>query len=219
VFFRLILAHLLADFVLQTRWIVKRKETASGLAIHISLVGLTMLVVAWDHLADWWPWLLIILVVHAATDWAKIRVEPRLHLPPIIPFLIDQAVHVLTIAAVVALAQPNGLSLTLDGTDPLWWIASVYLIATFAVSIALPLWLDPPSLMKRPPIARLTVIIAAGLALTLAWRGWALLIPVVGLVLYEIVARRVGRNPVTKTFPIEFWSALVLATSLGWGLT
>jgi hypothetical protein len=218
VFYRLILAHLLADFVLQTRWMVTRKRTVSGLAIHIGIVGLSMVLVMWDQLVAWWPWLLVILAVHAATDWTKLRLEPHLHLPPIVPFLLDQVVHVLTIALVVAVANPNGLSLVPSESDSLWWIASVYLIATFALSIALTLWLDPSSLMQRPPVARLTIIVAAALALTLAWRGWPILIPVVGLVLYEIVARRLGRKQVTKTFPIEFWSAVVVATSLGWVL-
>jgi hypothetical protein len=218
-FYRLILAHLIGDFVLQTRWLVLRKRTPSGLAVHVGIVGLAMLPVTWDRLANWWPWLLVILVVHAAADWAKIQLEPHLHLPPIVPFLVDQAVHVLTIAAVVALADPNGLGLDWNAAEPVWWIASVYLIATFAISIALPLWLDPPSLMRRPLVARLTIIIASALALTLAWLGWPILIPVVGLILYEIVARRLGRNPVTKTFPVEFWSAVVVAASLGWGLT
>lgn len=217
-FYRLILAHLLGDFVLQTRWLVERKRTAGGLAAHVGLVGLATLAVAWDRLEVWWPWLLLILAVHAVTDWAKIRLEPRLGLPPIIPFVVDQMVHVLTIAVVVALAEPEGLSLTPIAGEPVWWIASVYLIATFALSIALPLWLDPPSLMQRPPLARWTIILAAALALTLAWQGWPILIPVIGLILYEVVARRMGRNPTTRTFPIEFWSAVVVAASLGWGL-
>jgi len=217
-FYRLLLAHLLADFVLQTRWMVERKRSPGGLALHVGLVGLAALAVAWDRLAVWWPWLLLVVAAHAAIDWVKLRLEPRLRLPPIFPFLADQAAHLLTLAAVATLAEPNGLGLAPDHAEPLWWIASVYLAATFALSIALPLWLDPPSLMQRPPAARTITVVATALALTLAWRGWPLLIPVVGLVLYEAVARRLGRHPTTRTFPVEFWSALVVATSLGWGL-
>ena len=50
-FYRLVLAHLLGDFVLQTRWLVVRKHTPVGLAAHVGLVGLAMLAVAWDRLA------------------------------------------------------------------------------------------------------------------------------------------------------------------------
>lgn len=218
-FARLILAHLVGDFVLQTRWMVVRKRTPAGLAIHIGLVGLTMVLAAWDRLGVWWPWLLAILVVHGATDWAKVRLEPRLRVPPILPFLVDQMVHVLTIAAVVALAEAAGLGLARSEMEPVWWVASVYLIATFALSIALPLWLDPSSLMRRPPAARLTIIVASALVLTLAWRGWPILIPVVGLAIYQAAARRLVRTPATQTYAIEFWSAVVVAASLGWALT
>jgi len=89
---------------------------------------------------------------------------------------------------------------------------------TFGLSIALPLWLDPPSLMRRPPAARLTVMAASALVLTLAWQGWPALIPPAGLVLYHAVAQRAGRQPVMATFPVEFWAAVALSASLGWVL-
>jgi hypothetical protein len=122
----------------------------------------------------------------------------------------------LSIAVVIALADANGLSLL--EAEPLWLIACVFLAATFGLSIALPLWLDPYSLMERPATARLTLIAASALVLTLAWRGLAILIPVVGLGLYRGVARPLARRPATTTFPIEFWSAIAVAASLGWGL-
>lgn len=218
-FYRLILSHLVGDFVLQNRWLVVRKRTSVGLALHIGLVGLAMLPVTWDRLGAWWPWLLVILLVHSVSDWAKIRLEPRLSLPPILPFLADQAVHVSTIATVVLLADPGGAGLAWSAAEPIWWIASVYLIATYALSIALPLWLDPPSLMRRSLAPRLALILVSALVLTLAWRGQPMLIPVVGLGLYRGVACRLARAPATATFAIEFLSALVIAACLGWGLS
>jgi hypothetical protein len=217
-FSRLILAHLLGDFVLQTRWLVVRKRSPGGLAMHVGIVGVAMLLVAWDRLAVWWPWLLAILAAHAVTDWTKIHLEARLKLPPIVPFLADQAVHVLIIAAVAALAGASGLEMAWNETDPGWWIASAYIAATFGLSIALPLWLDPSSVMQRPLVARVTIIFTSAVVLTLAWLGWPILIPLVGLVLYQVAARPLARSPLTKTFGIEFWSAVVMAATLGWGL-
>ncbi len=217
-FYRLILAHLIGDFVLQNRWLVKRKRTPLGLAIHVSLVGLAMLPVTWGQLDRWWPWLCVILVVHALTDWGKIKLEPRLGWPPIVLFLIDQGVHLLALAGVVVLAQGGTFGLDWRESEPFWWIASAYLVATYLVSIALPLWLDPSSLMRRPLKSRVTLILISALVLTLAWRGLPLLIPMVGVALYQVVARRLARNPVTATFAIEFWSAVVLAACLGWSL-
>ncbi len=216
-FCRLILAHLVGDFILQTRWIVLRKRKLDGLALHVGLVGLAMLRVAWSRLGRWWPWLLIIMLVHGITDWAKMRLEPRLPLPPIVPFLADQALHVLTLAAVLDLSGDLGAGLPWE-QEPAWWVASVYLIGTCALSIALPLSLDPSRMMQRPPALRLIIIVAAALAMTLAWRGLPLLVPLVGVGLYRILARRLARTPATATFAVEFWSALLMATSLGSGL-
>jgi len=218
-FYRLILAHLIGDFVLQNRWLVKRKHTPLGLAIHVGLVGLAMLPVTWGQLDRWWPWLCVILLVHALTDWGKIQLAPRLGWPPILPFLIDQLVHFTTLAGVVVLAQGGTFSLDGSAVEPFWWIASAYLVATYLVSIALPLWLDPPSLMHRPLKSRVTLILISALVLTLAWRGLPLLIPMVGVALYQAVARHLARNPVTETFAVEFWSAVVLAACLGWSLS
>jgi len=119
---------------------------------------------------------------------------------------------------VVAVAEPVSLGRALGGGEPGWWIGSVYLVATFVLSIALPMWLDPPSLMRRPLAPRLTMIMASALVLTLAWQGLPMLIPVVGLGLYQGVARRMSRQPVTATFAAEFLCALVVAASLGWGV-
>lgn len=159
-----------------------------------------------------------ITAIHAAADWAKIRLAPRLPPPPIVPFLADQAVHLLILAAVVAIVESHSPGLAPGEAGTAWWIACVYLVATFALSIALPLWLNPPSLAQRPQAARLILVLASGLVLTLAWRGWPLLVPVAGLGLYQAAARRLGRNPATPTFPVEFWTAVTVAASLGWVL-
>ncbi len=217
-FYRLLLAHLVGDFVLQNHWLVRRKRRPDGLALHVGLVGLAMLPVVWGRLGEWWPWLVVILIVHAVSDWAKMRLEPHLGLPPILPFMADQLVHVSAIAAVVSLAEGGGINLDWKQAEPIWWIGSVYVMATFALSVALPLWLDPPSLLQRSLMPRLTIILTSGLVLTLAWRGLPMLIPVVGLGLYQWVARRVSRTPVTATFALELLSAVVLAACLGWGL-
>jgi hypothetical protein len=219
-FYRLILAHLVGDFVLQNYWLVVRKRKPGGLALHVALVGLAMLPVVWGQLGYWWPGLLVILIVHATSDAAKIRLEPYLNLPPVIPFLVDQAVHVATIAAVVAVAGPgpDQAGTVWGQSDSFGWVATVYLMATYALSIALPLWLDPSALVKRSMMPRLITILVSALVLTLARYGLPMLIPVVSLGLYQLVARRLARHPVTATYPVEYWVATLVAATLGWGL-
>lgn len=91
---KLILAHLLTDFVLQpSGWVRKRKEkhfAAPSLYLHGLLTGL----MAWI-LTGWayWPVALVILVTHTLIDgWKSYR--------PVTPvyFLIDQGLHLAVIA-------------------------------------------------------------------------------------------------------------------------
>jgi len=242
--YKLILAHLVADFVLQPKWLVLRKRQWDGLAIHVSIVLLTMIIVAWNELAQWGYWIVGIAAVHAIADWSKIRLEPCLKLPPILPFLGDQAVHIAAIIVVILIASPaefhpNNLELhTLPATSEeagftatmqpslaephsleahsIWLIAIAYIISTFAASIALPIWLDPPCLMKRTPLPRMATITASAIVLTLAWQGWGLIVPVLVLGLYQLGARKLAQLPSLSTFGVELLSASVLAASMGW---
>ena len=67
--------------------------------------------------------------------------------------------NVMAIGVVVENISPNGLTLSLKQTEPIWWIACVYLTATHAISIALPLCFDPGSLMRRPQSNRWLLIV------------------------------------------------------------
>ena len=163
--------------------------------------------------ASWGP-----ITKVTAVDRLTVKIDLATPFGAFIPFLADQAVHVLSIAAVVTLAETDGSGLPWSDVEPVWWIASVYLAATFALSIALPLWLDPPSLMRRTLTPRLVLIVASALVLTLAWRGLPMLIPAVGFGLYQGVASRLARKPANATFATEFLSALMMAACLGWWL-
>ena len=218
-FYRLLLAHLVGDFVLQSRGMVRRKHTLLGLVLHVGVVGLAMVPAVWGQGESWWIGILLIVLVHAVTDWTKIHLLNQLKVPPILPFLVDQAIHVLAIAVVVDRICPDGLVLSLKQTEPFWWIGCAYLTATHAISIALPLCFDPGSLMRRPQANRWLLIATAALVLTLAWRGLAILVPLVGLVTYLGVVSRLARSPVTTTFPAEFVSTVVVPASLGWVLS
>ena len=93
----LLLAHTLADFVFQTRWMVLNKGNWRGLVLHGAVV-LACLVAATGSLAPALVWL---TALHMATDALKARVRPALG-----PVLADQGAH---LAAVLALAlwQPE----------------------------------------------------------------------------------------------------------------
>ena len=89
-FATLLLGHLIADFPLQTDWVVQfKKRHITGLALHAGIhMGVTALLIL-DPLRHW-PILAILGLAHFATDWLKLRVTVRPQAPG---FLIDQAAH------------------------------------------------------------------------------------------------------------------------------
>ncbi len=97
VLLRLIIAHLLGDFIFQSDRIVRRKK--DGLAskyfyFHILTIGLlTYLLLAQWH--NWWAPVLI-MIIHGAIDLMKIKA--KMH--HAVGYLTDQALHLLSIVFV-----------------------------------------------------------------------------------------------------------------------
>src|SRR5215475_1176708 len=101
-----LLAHLVADFILQPYWLVQRKRRWDGLLIHGGIVLACMLALP---LADrsalaLWPAMLGITAAHIAADRLKVRYGHHIPGPPIVPFLLDQAVHVTVLIVALSLA-------------------------------------------------------------------------------------------------------------------
>ncbi len=92
----LLLAHALADFTLQSDRMVAEKRRFWALSTHIAIVGLT----AWAALGFAAPGLaLTVTAAHLATDLVKtFALRPGLR-----AYLLDQAVHILTILIAVPL--------------------------------------------------------------------------------------------------------------------
>jgi hypothetical protein len=87
-----IAAHLAADFILQTQWMVAHKKRAGVLLLHAAIVALTAAVATgqWRH-----PLLAWILVSHLGIDALKTHWMPdRLW-----SLLVDQGLHVAALAA------------------------------------------------------------------------------------------------------------------------
>lgn len=102
----LLTAHLLADFVFQTRWMAREKERPAVLLLHVGVVGLaTFLILGNFH----GPILATILVTHGTLDFAKEKFDKCGG----IAFILDQTGH-LAVIAVLAVIYPHALS---EG----WW--------------------------------------------------------------------------------------------------
>ena len=91
---RLIIAHILADFVFQTKEMALGKKNGlktKHLNVHILIVGL----LAYLLLGEWTNWFgpLLIMLVHGLIDLGKSRIKKD----STTLFLTDQAMHILTL--------------------------------------------------------------------------------------------------------------------------
>jgi hypothetical protein len=94
---QLLLAHFLADYPLQPRWMLAAKQQLWGLLLHVSIHFLTSLLLVGDLR---WKLLLPLLglaLVHFVIDFSKYRLAVLRPTWVRLPYIIDQALHVLTI--------------------------------------------------------------------------------------------------------------------------
>lgn len=92
-FLALLVAHLLADFVLQTNAMVRDKRRLDVFASHVAVVGAASFATLGG---DWQP-ALVITVAHAVIDALKTYVLPAPQAARLWAFLIDQCAHLATI--------------------------------------------------------------------------------------------------------------------------
>ncbi len=68
-FLRLMLGHLIGDFVLQPYWLVIAKRNGwRGLFIHVGVVTFITAILAWASIPNWWVWIIILYIGHLLID-------------------------------------------------------------------------------------------------------------------------------------------------------
>ncbi len=113
-FAALLLAHTLADFLFQTNWMVQNKRRTLPMLAHIAVVLATAIVTT----GTLQPVIFVLAAVHMAIDSIKAAYFPnRLR-----PFLVDQAAHLASLAALAAI-QPDLWAVGVWANTP--WLASV----------------------------------------------------------------------------------------------
>jgi hypothetical protein len=95
---------MLADYVLQTNWLVGRKVKPDGLLLHGLMVLLMSVFVLPAYLNVVLVPILIMTVLHTAQDWVKITTAPRLkNVHGFYTYMADQVAHYITIFILNAL--------------------------------------------------------------------------------------------------------------------
>ncbi|MGG5487545.1 DUF3307 domain-containing protein [Gaetbulibacter sp. PBL-D1] len=110
-FIKLVLAHIVGDFLLQPEKWVKHKEKfkhkSKYLYWHI-LVHLIALVIIFQFNFKYWLGLLIILISHYGIDVIKLNLKNKLNTRLL--FGLDQLAHLLVIALVVNIYEPYSIN-------------------------------------------------------------------------------------------------------------
>ena len=138
-FLKLLLAHLLGDFLLQPKsWVSKRKDNILYLLLHVLVHLLTLSVVLFSSWSTYWVLILSIGCAHLAIDSLKIWWEKLWPYKPVFLFVLDQFLHIAVLIGITFyhLGIPSGLfqKISSDG-------AILYLIAFLVVSVVTPIFL------------------------------------------------------------------------------
>lgn len=136
ILFRLIIAHLFADFILQTDKIVAGKQKglkAKHFHIHILIVG----VVTYLFLGQWSNWWapLLIMLVHGLIDLLKISFKKD----NAWVYLADQFLHLFTLVIFWTLLTQNRLSDILHSAAYLLISDKILIIITAYLAVSIPI--------------------------------------------------------------------------------
>jgi hypothetical protein len=143
---RLIVAHFLSDFVLQTNALANNKDTKGfaswHLYAHILFTGLIAMLVIWD--ASWLFPIFIITGIHLVVDGIKGEVNRRLLnlSSPGYLFVVDQFIHITTIISVWAIASGQASTFYSDIScwiekPNLWLIILAYTAISIPTSVVI----------------------------------------------------------------------------------
>jgi hypothetical protein len=131
VFWPLLFAHLLADYPLQTDWIVMNKNRSAVLFLHVSIHFLVGFIIVLIFVPRAWPFVILLSGIHFLIDSGKNYVNKSKPNWVIAPYLLDQIIHISTIIIVANLIAEftNVLPYAIQ---PLWLIVLIaYLVVTY----------------------------------------------------------------------------------------
>lgn len=140
-FLRLLLAHMLGDFVFQSAGLVAlKRQGLKGLVIHALVVAFWTFALTWNYPIKGWAVAFLLSVLHFALDWARYYWRVRTPLEELASFFGDQLLHVsLIMGAMAAFGIPIPWG---EFKNPASFAAPLQLMIALILFIVL-LWVVP----------------------------------------------------------------------------
>lgn len=151
---KLLFAHVLSDFVLQTKGLVEQKKSENiGIRIQANAIHALIHALITYLLLGWWAcwWIpLTIFVTHFVIDWLKAGHDT------LKAFIIDQCAHVLIILAIWVLYTQQLPELyarlgEVFATDNVWVLLVAYTLITKPASLLITLFTERWASAKNEP--------------------------------------------------------------------
>jgi len=99
IFLRLLLGHLVGDFVLQPLWLALSKRKGwQGLSLHVAIVAFVTAIMIEGVVPYWWLWGIVLFVIHLFIDQFRTFVlVDNSRGKGVVFFVLDQLVHFLSL--------------------------------------------------------------------------------------------------------------------------
>ncbi len=219
-FAALLAAHVMADFVLQPGWMVRRKRTPAVILLHAGVV-LATAQAATGQVAT--PELLLLAAAHLVIDAIKLAAKPGLA-----AFLADQAAHLATLAALAAWSPglwQAGIWAATPFTTPLLHaliLGAGAVVATRAGGFAVGLLMAPYTAVGQPEALKGKGLQDGGLTIGLLERGLIFVLFLAGqadAIGFLIAAKSVLRfGTITRDRAASEYVIIGTLASFGWAI-
>ncbi len=132
-FWTLLLAHLLGDYPLQTDRLVIAKKHLPGLALHVGIHWVVMMLLFFPVIGIVWPYILVVAIFHFGIDAFKNFLGRERPQWVISPYILDQTLHLSSLLFVsVWMAQTTDL--------PVWPVISPWVIYVIGLLLSTYIW-------------------------------------------------------------------------------
>jgi hypothetical protein len=147
IFIKILLAHILGDFLLQPKsWVTEKeakKWASPKLYLHVLIHGVLILLLVWDF--KYWALALTVTVTHFLIDLAKLSFQNKSTKTSW--FIVDQLLHILVLVGVsLVWFYPDTSWFWIFESVGFWTILAAVCFLSFGVSVIMNVLLEPWSL-------------------------------------------------------------------------